>query len=188
MYGTPAAAMTMSAFLVISAGFGVCEWTTVTVAFCLCKHIDKFQRQAITNPLPHPGLMIKESLYNLKYRIIKDIIKIKFHKKKHTWRSKAAGMPTTLLRPKTTACFPSISTPDLNSNSMQAFGVHETKRGARPCMANLPTFIGWKPSTSFSMLTAPTTFSTLICCIPGRVPSRSVSYTELKLPLDLHKI
>ncbi len=36
--------------------------------------------------------------------------------------------------------------------------------GFLPCIANLPTFIGWNPSTSFSMVTAPKIASSLMCC------------------------
>ncbi len=36
--------------------------------------------------------------------------------------------------------------------------------GFLPCIANLPTFIGWSPSTSFSMVTAPKIASSFMCC------------------------
>ncbi len=36
--------------------------------------------------------------------------------------------------------------------------------GFLPCIANRPTIIGWNPSTSFSMVTAPKIASSLMCC------------------------
>lgn len=41
--GTPAAATTMSASLVISSGLSVKTCTTLTVAWCLCKHFKQLE-------------------------------------------------------------------------------------------------------------------------------------------------
>ena len=82
----------------------------------------------------------------------------------HTCNNSAAGIPTILLLPITTALFPFISTPYLCSNSIHPFGVQGTKNGSRPCIASRPMFRGWKPSTSFSILTAFKMFSSFICC------------------------
>mmetsp|Transcript_9467 Transcript_9467/g.19603 ORF Transcript_9467/g.19603 Transcript_9467/m.19603 type:complete len:271 (-) Transcript_9467:80-892(-) len=68
--------------------------------------------------------------------------------------SMAAGMPTMLERPSTTACFPFIDTPLRSSSSMHPLGVQGTKSGSRPFMLRAPMLRGWKPSTSFSMLMA----------------------------------
>mmetsp|Transcript_23899 Transcript_23899/g.56946 ORF Transcript_23899/g.56946 Transcript_23899/m.56946 type:complete len:294 (-) Transcript_23899:58-939(-) len=78
-------------------------------------------------------------------------------------RSMAAGRPTMLLRPTTTARLPLISTPQRSSRTMQPMGVHGTKSGSRPFMQSLPMLSGWKPSTSFSMLMAERTASSSIC-------------------------
>ena len=64
--------------------------------------------------------------------------------------SSAAGRPTMLLRPTTTALFPAISTPILSSSAMHPLGVHDTYLGCRPRIAIEPMEAGWKPSTSFS--------------------------------------
>lgn len=74
------------------------------------------------------------------------------------------GKPTTLLLPITTAFFPMISTPDLINNSMQPFGAHGINNGSLPLMARFPIFIGWKPSTSFSNLSAFKIFTSSKCC------------------------
>lgn len=85
------------------------------------------------------------------------------YKQKVTCNNRAAGIPTILLRPITTALFPLISTPDLCSNSMHPLGVHGTNKGSLPFIARRPMLSGWKPSTSFSMLTAFRMFCSLIC-------------------------
>ena len=60
----------------------------------------------------------------------------------------AIGLPTISLRPMTTACCPAIAMPERSSISITPDGVHGF-RCARPC-TSLPTFTGWKPSTSLS--------------------------------------
>eukprot|EP01139_Manchomonas_bermudensis_P024945 Amastigsp_a843951_62.p2 type:complete len:183 gc:universal Amastigsp_a843951_62:206-754(+) len=65
-------------------------------------------------------------------------------------RHRAAGMPTMFDRPSTTACLPSIVTPERRSSSMHPLGVHATASGFRPRIASEPMFCGWNPSTSFS--------------------------------------
>mmetsp|Transcript_38594 Transcript_38594/g.46686 ORF Transcript_38594/g.46686 Transcript_38594/m.46686 type:complete len:260 (+) Transcript_38594:83-862(+) len=79
------------------------------------------------------------------------------------FRSMAAGIPTILLRPTTTAFFPEISTPERLRSSMQPLGVQGTKSGSRPFMQRRPIFRGWKPSTSFSMLISASTAASSIC-------------------------
>mmetsp|Transcript_3350 Transcript_3350/g.8286 ORF Transcript_3350/g.8286 Transcript_3350/m.8286 type:complete len:244 (+) Transcript_3350:1800-2531(+) len=63
----------------------------------------------------------------------------------------AAGVPTMLLLPTTTAFLPSMGMLHRSKSSMLPFGVHGTKDGFLPLMASLPMFSGWKPSTSFSI-------------------------------------
>ena len=46
---------------------------------------------------------------------------------------------------------------------MQPFGVQGTNSGSRPFIASLPMFMGWKPSTSFSMEMALRMRSSLMC-------------------------
>mmetsp|Transcript_24673 Transcript_24673/g.62656 ORF Transcript_24673/g.62656 Transcript_24673/m.62656 type:complete len:234 (-) Transcript_24673:241-942(-) len=77
--------------------------------------------------------------------------------------SSAAGRPTMLERPTTTARLPAMGTPDRSSSSMQPFGVQGTNSGLRPRMASAPMFCGWKPSTSFSMSMASSTRCSLMC-------------------------
>ncbi len=48
--------------------------------------------------------------------------------------------------------------PDRLSISMQPAGVQGTNLGVRPFITSSPMFIGWKPSTSFSMLMRSSTF------------------------------
>lgn len=48
------------------------------------------------------------------------------------------GIPTMLLRPKTTAFLPATSTPERFSNSMHPLGVQGTKSGSWPFKASLP--------------------------------------------------
>jgi len=67
--------------------------------------------------------------------------------------------------------------------------------GFLPCIANLPTFSGWNPSTSFSTFTAPKIASSLMCCTVTE--SDNMTKTEkqeastqapqpgIQLPLDL---
>ena len=62
--------------------------------------------------------------------------------------SRAWGFPTMLERPKTTQCFPAGSTPPSASSSMTPAGVQGKKQGSP--VISLPTFMGWKPSTSLS--------------------------------------
>lgn len=81
-----------------------------------------------------------------------------------TCNNKDVGNPTILLLPITTAFLPIISTPDLINNSMQPFGVHGINSGSLPLMARFPIFSGWKPSTSFSKLTASKIFPSSKCC------------------------
>mmetsp|Transcript_786 Transcript_786/g.2014 ORF Transcript_786/g.2014 Transcript_786/m.2014 type:complete len:213 (+) Transcript_786:1625-2263(+) len=82
-------------------------------------------------------------------------------------KSMAAGVPTMLLRPTTTARLPEIATPVRSSSSMHPFGVQHTKLGVRPRIASFPMFSGWNPSTSFSMLIAVRIFSSLMCLGKG---------------------
>mmetsp|Transcript_15182 Transcript_15182/g.45779 ORF Transcript_15182/g.45779 Transcript_15182/m.45779 type:complete len:373 (+) Transcript_15182:227-1345(+) len=63
---------------------------------------------------------------------------------------RAAGVPTMLDRPTTTARLPDSSTPALFKSSMHPLGVHATKAGSRPRMARRPMLSGPKPSTSLS--------------------------------------
>src|SRR6266568_505928 len=74
-------------------------------------------------------------------------------------RSIAIGFPTISLRPMTTAWRPPIGTPERSRISITPAGVHGF-RCARPC-TSLPTFTGWKPSTSLSGSIASKT-----CCEP----------------------
>lgn len=80
-----------------------------------------------------------------------------------TCSSRAAGIPTMLLLPITTALFPFIWTPYLCNNSMHPLGVHGTNKGSLPRMARRPMFNGWNPSTSFSIQTAFKMFFSSIC-------------------------
>ena len=73
--------------------------------------------------------------------------------------SRATGMPTMLERPKTTALAPFRLGRALSMKSMQPAGVQGTNSGSRPFCARRPMLSGWKPSTSFSMLTALSTRS-----------------------------
>ena len=57
-----------------------------------------------------------------------------------------SGLPTILLRPIITARLPSISMPAKSSISIQPAGVQGTSAGLP--ITSLPTFTGWKPSTS----------------------------------------
>jgi len=59
-----------------------------------------------------------------------------------TCSNRAAGIPTILLRPITTALFPLIETLYLCSSSMHPFGVQGTNRGSLPRMASRPIFNG----------------------------------------------
>lgn len=70
----------------------------------------------------------------------------------------AAGMPTMLLRPTTTAFFPASATPLRSSSTTHPLGVHGMNSGSWPFMLSLPMFSGWKPSTSFSRLMAASTW------------------------------
>mmetsp|Transcript_26341 Transcript_26341/g.42225 ORF Transcript_26341/g.42225 Transcript_26341/m.42225 type:complete len:280 (-) Transcript_26341:354-1193(-) len=88
----------------------------------------------------------------------------------------AAGMPTMLLRPTTTAFFPASATPLRSSSTTHPLGVHGMNSGSWPFMLSLPMFSGWKPSTSFSRLMAASTFSSFICLGSGsctRMPWQS---------------
>mmetsp|Transcript_4608 Transcript_4608/g.29207 ORF Transcript_4608/g.29207 Transcript_4608/m.29207 type:complete len:268 (-) Transcript_4608:236-1039(-) len=78
-------------------------------------------------------------------------------------RSMAAGMPTMLERPMTTACLPAMGTLQRLSSSMHPNGVHGVNSGSLPFMDNVPVLMGWKPSTSFWMLISDTTFSSSMC-------------------------
>lgn len=84
-----------------------------------------------------------------------------------TCKSKEVGNPTTLLLPMTVTCLPISSIPDWSNNSMQAFAAQGTNKGFRLLRARLPTFKGWKPSTSFSRL------------MVLRILSSSINYTKL---------
>mmetsp|Transcript_45473 Transcript_45473/g.117829 ORF Transcript_45473/g.117829 Transcript_45473/m.117829 type:complete len:208 (-) Transcript_45473:244-867(-) len=77
--------------------------------------------------------------------------------------SMAAGRPTMLERPTTTARLPLIGMPQRSSSTMQPAGVQGTNSGVRPFMHSLPMLSGWKPSTSFSRLTAAKIVSSSIC-------------------------
>mmetsp|Transcript_39001 Transcript_39001/g.54183 ORF Transcript_39001/g.54183 Transcript_39001/m.54183 type:complete len:255 (+) Transcript_39001:295-1059(+) len=81
--------------------------------------------------------------------------------------SMAAGIPTMLDRPTTTACLPAICTPVRSSSSMQPLGVQGTNRGSRPFIESCPMFRGWNPSTSFSMLMAAKTVCSSMCLGSG---------------------
>src|SRR6267378_216925 len=58
-------------------------------------------------------------------------------------RSRAMGLPTMSLRPRTTALAPSIGILLRRSNSMQPAGVQATRPGR--LLTSLPTLTGWKP-------------------------------------------
>ena len=62
--------------------------------------------------------------------------------------SAAIGLPTMLLRPSTTHSAPRVSTPLRRSSSCTPAGVQGAKPSRSP-ISSLPTFTGWKPSTSF---------------------------------------
>ena len=59
----------------------------------------------------------------------------------------AIGLPTMLLRPITTTCFPDVSRPDLTIICCTPAGVAGRKSGLP--MRTRPTLVGWKQSTSF---------------------------------------
>lgn len=59
------------------------------------------------------------------------------------FRSSEAGVPTILLRPKTTASAPAILMPDLFANSITPFGVHGRNPDKSP-IATRPSFIVFK--------------------------------------------
>ena len=71
----------------------------------------------------------------------------------------AAGIPTMLDRPTTTAFFPRNYTPLRSSNTTQPFGVHGMNSGSWPFIESFPMFSGWNPSTSFSKEIAARIFS-----------------------------
>ena len=90
----------------------------------------------------------------------------------------AAGMPTMLDRPTTTAFFPLRSTPERSSRTMQPLGVQGMKRGSWPFMLSLPMLRGWKPSTSFCSEISASIFSSFMCLGSGswtRMPWQSGS-------------
>ncbi len=67
-----------------------------------------------------------------------------------SWSNSAAiGLPTMFERPTITACAPDVSTPARTSISL-----HARRRAGRKPLGSptntLPTFTGWKPSTSFA--------------------------------------
>jgi len=64
------------------------------------------------------------------------------------WQSIAAmGLPTMLPRPRMTTSAPAVFTPERTSNSTTPAGVQGLKPVLSPSIS-LPTFTGWKPSTS----------------------------------------
>src|SRR3989339_312074 len=89
----------------------------------------------------------------------------------------AIGFPTILLRPIITQCFPDVSTPYLISSSNIPAGVADINEG-RP-RTILPTFTGWKPSTSFLGSIDSITFCSSICLGKGNCTIRPS--TELLL-------
>lgn len=96
-----------------------------------------------------------------------------------TWSKRAAGIPTMLLLPITTAFFPLISTLYRCNNSIHPFGVHGTNNGSLPRIASRPMFSGWNPSTSFSMHTAFKMFCSFICWNQRAKKIRIMSVTHL---------
>jgi len=56
----------------------------------------------------------------------------------YTWSSIAAGVPTMLLRPITTALLPAISTPLRSRSSMHPLGVQGHEEGLPPRHPQLP--------------------------------------------------
>lgn len=136
----------MSASRVRCSGFSVKAWTTLTVAWCLCR--------------TYSTILI---LRNLRTVSVNEINYIQ-ERKVITCNSSDVGNPTMLLRPTTTAFFPMISTPDLINNSMHPFGVQGMNSGSFPLIARFPIIRGWKPSTSFSRLTTSKIFPSSKCC------------------------
>lgn len=143
MFGCPTAAITMSASRVISSGFFVLEWTTLTVASSLYQAQNSRLR-----------LVLKEIWMEQNELLQSNSI---------TCRRRAAGIPTMLLLPITTALFPLIGTLYLCNNSMHPLGVHGTNSGSLSLMARRPIFRGLNPSTSFSMQTAFKIACSFIC-------------------------
>mmetsp|Transcript_38289 Transcript_38289/g.120884 ORF Transcript_38289/g.120884 Transcript_38289/m.120884 type:complete len:208 (+) Transcript_38289:104-727(+) len=93
-------------------------------------------------------------------------------------RSMAAGMPTMLERPTTTARLPEISTPERSRSSMEPLGVQGMNLGLRPRMLSSPMLKGWKPSTSLSREMAWRMRSSLMCLGRGsctRIPCTASS-------------
>ena len=86
------------------------------------------------------------------------------------------GRPTMLLRPMTTARFPSMVTPAVLSILMMPFGVQGSVQG---CFCHrAATLSGWNPSTSFALSMAAITLSSSMCFGSGsctRMPSTSSS-------------
>ena len=70
----------------------------------------------------------------------------------------ATGFPTISDLPKTTADFPSTSTPDTFNKCIIPFGVQGINFGSPPFLDNSPTLKGPNPSTSLSDKTAFVTF------------------------------
>ena len=76
-------------------------------------------------------------------------------------KSIAAGRPTTLLRPITTAFFPLILTPVLLISCIMLLGVQGANAGLPE--TRLPTFRRWKPSTSLCIEICEMTSSEFMC-------------------------
>ena len=86
--------------------------------------------------------------------------------------SDAIGLPTMLLRPTITQSAPAVVTPLACNMYNTPAGVHGANPSFSP-MSSLPTFTGWKPSTSLSGRIRRTIASGLICFGSGictRIP------------------
>ena len=86
------------------------------------------------------------------------------------------GLPTMLLRPSTTQCFPATGMSYSFSISMTPAGVQGKNTGSP--MTSRPTLKGWKQSTSFSGWMAFRTWSSFRCSGRGsctRMPSTASS-------------
>ena len=77
----------------------------------------------------------------------------------------AMGLPTMLLRPTTTTSAPSIWTPERINSCQIPWGVQGRKSGSP--IKSLPTFTGWKASTSFFGSTAYSTLVSSMCLRKG---------------------
>ena len=78
----------------------------------------------------------------------------------------AMGRPTMLERPTITACLPVVSIPLRTSSCCTPNGVAGRNPVGSP-IDTLPTFSGWKPSTSLAGATRPSTFCESICLGSG---------------------